>query len=971
MATTHPSDGHSAAVEAIRLRFGDFELDEADARLFRQGRPITLAPRPFAVLCALLRRPGALVTKNALLDAVWGHRHVSDSVLKTAISELRAALDDDAKRPRFVETVSRRGYRFIGAPTAPRSVDSPPASDPAAGSLRAPSIIGREAELARLHAAWEQACLGKRTLVWVAGAPGVGKTALIEHFVTTLGDVAMARGSCVEQYGAGEPYLPILEALAELCASDHTATELLRAFAPSWLLQLPWLTTAEERDALRHELVGVRDGRMVRELAEFFDRFTAQGPLLLVTGNLHWSDEATIRLMDHIARRRGHGRLLWIATFRLADIIAQNHPFRVVRNELRLHGLCEEIVLDSFSEKEVADYLLEYAPSMAASEAFVRALHERTEGLPLLVAHIVNDLRMRGAFADGEVRALRELEGIAVPEHLTGIIDHYISRLTSEERAILDAAVVCGLEFRAQTVAAVLERDAADVAASCDALARAQLWLQAVHDQGPGSTEQPGYRFRHALLRQVLYERIDGITRPQLHRRTAVALERDRAAGVPVALTELAMHCERGGEWMAAAHHYAQAAESLLPVSLTEVRRLSERGLAHVGRIETSRERSSLELSLSVLSSIAAADLLGVGCDEAKAAVQRAFALLENEPYHRMRGPLLNQLGLTLCVRAEYEEAIEAMKHAEALGHSEQDPVPLLAAATVASHVELLRGRPRIGREWAERALATCDCLEEPTSDAMAIADPCVTALGLLGIHLLHLGLVEQARTRLEEARARAHACRQPVAEGVAIWFEGIFQERLGDVSRMAVLAEEMQAIVDEFAFAQGRAACQWMRGWVRARRGDPRGGHGLLRAAYEEDLRTGMRSGGSEVLGYAADALLRAGDLDGAERELEAARAVASALGERVYLPQLLLTEAAIAHARGESDRARRSALGALAEAREQEAPWLELTVLVALCERADATREDRRALGLLLKQLPEATNTTLFDRARVLLAR
>jgi DNA-binding winged helix-turn-helix (wHTH) protein len=85
------------------------------------GEPVALAPKPFAVLCALARTPGRLVTKNALLDLVWGHRFVTESVLKSAISELRAALDDDPKQPRYIETVSRRGYRFIAAAIAAAS----------------------------------------------------------------------------------------------------------------------------------------------------------------------------------------------------------------------------------------------------------------------------------------------------------------------------------------------------------------------------------------------------------------------------------------------------------------------------------------------------------------------------------------------------------------------------------------------------------------------------------------------------------------------------------------------------------------------------------------------------------------------------------------------------------------------------------------------------------------------------------
>lgn len=101
----------------IRMRFDRFELDEAEARLTCAGEPVAIAPKPFDVLCTLVRTPGMLVTKHALLDAVWGHRFVTDSVLKTAISEVRAALQDDHRQPRYIETVSRRGYRFT-APAA-------------------------------------------------------------------------------------------------------------------------------------------------------------------------------------------------------------------------------------------------------------------------------------------------------------------------------------------------------------------------------------------------------------------------------------------------------------------------------------------------------------------------------------------------------------------------------------------------------------------------------------------------------------------------------------------------------------------------------------------------------------------------------------------------------------------------------------------------------------------------------------
>jgi DNA-binding winged helix-turn-helix (wHTH) protein len=124
----------------MKLNFDRFELDEADARLTCAGEPVPLAPKPFAVLCTLVRTPRMLVTKNALLDAVWGHRFVTESVLKSAISEVRAALGDDPKAPRYIETVSRRGYRFIAATIGAPSQSAPAVEHSGAGASGHPAL---------------------------------------------------------------------------------------------------------------------------------------------------------------------------------------------------------------------------------------------------------------------------------------------------------------------------------------------------------------------------------------------------------------------------------------------------------------------------------------------------------------------------------------------------------------------------------------------------------------------------------------------------------------------------------------------------------------------------------------------------------------------------------------------------------------------------------------------------------------
>ncbi|HUH93107.1 MAG TPA: AAA family ATPase [Casimicrobiaceae bacterium] len=961
--TAAPSSPASAPV---RARFDRFELDEANARLLREGRAIALAPTPFAVLCALVRHAGSLLTKNALLDEVWGHQFVSESVLKTVISELRTVLQDDARQPRFIETVSRRGYRFI-APTIAATAAAFE-STPLSGSPQAASFIGRADALSRLRANWDLACAGKRRVVWVAGEPGIGKTTLIERFVAGLGDIVSIRGQCVEQYGTGEPYLPVLEALSELCRRDGGAAALLRAVAPTWLMQLPWLSSAEERAALRQELAGVSPERMLREMGEMLDRYTERTPLLLVTEDLHWSDRATIHLVDSIARRRDSARLMWLASFRLAEVVASDHPLNALRHELRLHGLCEEIVLDPFSEAEVAEYVAQRSPSIARDEALVRALHERTDGVPLFVASVTTDVVAREAQGGGDDGAAAQLARMAVPDNLAAIIDHYIAKLDNDQRSVLEAAAVCGVAFQVSTVSAALDRDVALVGRTCDDLAREQLWLAAPRAEEGRDAQEPPYSFKHALFRQVLYDRTAPATRRELHSRVGTALERQRAEGVPVAAAELAMHFERGREPLKALSCYVEAAEAALHhFSPAECMTLTERGLALLEHAPEGAERDVLEIALATLRGVSAFQATGVGL-EAKSALQRAYALLSGVPRHRMSALLLHELGFVLCMRADYAEALAVAKRAESLSSDATDPVLAFAACTVHGEVDQLQGRSDAARRGIERGLAVADAGEVAPGELLG-ADPRVTLMALLAVPLLQLGLLKQGRARLEQAHARARQLAQPMARMVAIWCNALFEVRLGDAERVAALADEMQALVDKFGLAHGRNACRWFRGWADARMGKPREGHALIREAYEANTRLGMLAGTSEVLGYAAEALLLAGDLDRAREQLDEALQVADKLAERVYLPQLYLIEAAIARARGGLSVAHASIRRAIAEARNQGAPWIELIALLELWEQDGATAQDRHALAALVDRLPEATETTAVAKARALL--
>ena len=127
-----------------KIRFGVYELDRDAMELRKHGVPIRLQEQPFRVLAMLAERPGEVVTREELQEQIWGNTFVDfDQSLNKAVNRVREALNDNAGTPQYVETVPRRGYRFIAPVAAVPQTEEPPVVSlgPAAGSANpAPEI---------------------------------------------------------------------------------------------------------------------------------------------------------------------------------------------------------------------------------------------------------------------------------------------------------------------------------------------------------------------------------------------------------------------------------------------------------------------------------------------------------------------------------------------------------------------------------------------------------------------------------------------------------------------------------------------------------------------------------------------------------------------------------------------------------------------------------------------------------------
>ncbi len=388
--------------------------------------------------------------------------------------------------------------------------------------------------------------------------------------------VWMGQGQCIEQYGAGEPYLPLLEALGQLCRTPDSEglTELLCRHAPSWVLQMPGLLAPAAYEGLQQRVGDTTRDRMLRELAEAVEILTTERPVVLVLEDLHWSDVSTLDWLTYVARRRQGARLLILGTYRPVEAIVRGHPLRAITQELQRHNQCSELSLAYLSEAAVVAYLTQRLGADGWPQALAPMLHQRTNGNPFFLVTVVNEVLRQGILhepATASELSARIEAVVGVPESLRQLIEQQIEQTSPEEQTLLEVASVAGMTFSAATLAAGREvaagRDetAEDIEVECEALMRRGQFMAALGTESwPNGTVAARYGFTHALYQEVLYERVPESRRARLHRQIGTQLEGGYGSQTRDIGVELAMHFERGRDHQRALQYLQVAGDSAL-----------------------------------------------------------------------------------------------------------------------------------------------------------------------------------------------------------------------------------------------------------------------------------------------------------------------------------------------------------------------------------------------------------------------
>ncbi len=596
--------------------------------------------------------------------------------------------------------------------------------------LTSSHFVGRIGELAELELAWRDAGEGRPVLVLLAGDSGIGKTRIVSELEQRLrdDDALVLHGEAVEQGETELPYAPLVSALRSLVRERDPA---LGALSPGSRAQLATLLPGlgDQPPA-----VDANDGsgqlRLFEALLELLDLLSERGPVLLVLEDMHWADRSTRTFVSFAVRSLRRERVMLLLSYR-ADELHRRHPLRSLLSELERLDRVRRIDLNPFDRAEMAEALTDILGGPPES-ALLDRLYLRSEGNPLFTEELL------AAGLDGRASA---------PESLRDAFLSRTERLSAEaQRAARVIAV--GRRLDEGTIAKVTGIEGPQLAEALREAIAEQVIVA-------GSDGQMG--FRHALLREVLYDDLLPYERGEIHLVLARFLEEQPAAAGEREVERtatIASHYAAAGQQPEALRASISAALSAQEVSAYgEAADLAERALELWPRVPDPEQVAGQDhVSLLLL----AAGGHSIGADRARAEVLLRAALAEVDP---AREPRRYSVVLARLARVQWTlnrgaEGVETARRAlEMLPTEDCGPERASLLAWLA-RTRVLRGRFRDAVADGEAALAVA----EEAGDRATQGE----VLNTLGMAQIALGCEEegvaQLRAAMEIARERHDA---------------------------------------------------------------------------------------------------------------------------------------------------------------------------------------------------------------------
>ena len=592
-------------------------------------------------------------------------------------------------------------------------------------------FVGRTGELAELQAALREAADAQPSLALVGGESGVGKSRLAEELTrhARASGARVLSGDCVELGEDELPYAPLLTALRPLVRDGDPA---LDALAPSLRAALDAILPGLGAGSTGAEAA---QSRVFEALLMILDALSADAPVLLIVEDLHWSDSSTRHFVRFLARTICTERLLVLGTYR-SDELHRRHPLRPLLAELASDPYTRLLELPRFTPDELAEQL-EGILADRPDQSLVERVYARSEGNPLYAEEIL------AAGLDGRG---------ALPPTLRDALMLRVERLSPRVQELL-RWLACQPSADHELVDAVAGLEPQELR---DAL------REAVASHIVVTVGDESYGFRHALLREVVYDDLLPGERSQMHAALARALEERVEAGETGAhiTAQVAHHWAAAGDQPRALTAAVRAAIAAVRVNaFGEAQALFERALSLWERVPDPEETAGIEQVELLKRAAFASDQDGDPARQ-EALLRRALQLVDEDEDPRGYALLLERAGQSLWSQHRQDEAIDELKRGLALLPADE---PTRERATLLSQLakkRMLQSRYTEAKADAEEAIAVARASGNREAEGRA--------LNGLGTVIGMSGDTETGVRLLRESLAIAHELGLAMDEGGA-----------------------------------------------------------------------------------------------------------------------------------------------------------------------------------------------------------
>jgi len=920
-------------------------------------------------------------TQFGVLNAILTHHPVPPSRLNAEFSGrlealmLRMLNKDAALRPSAAEVSAA----LAASPTGRSLVRAALAVAPSRHS------VGRVKALAELRAAFEHVGRGRGLLVCVSGEPGIGKSTLVEDFLSEVaawsGTCRIARGRCSERLAGTEAYLPLLDALEDLLRIDDGAlARLMKMVAPLWYVQIA--PAVLQDSSFGRLVVEARSGtqeRLKRELVTFLQEACRQQPIVLFLDDLHWVDLSTTDMIGYLTSQFASWPLLIIATYRPEELLVQKHPFLSTKRELQTRGLCREIALEFLTRKEVEEYVALRFPRHRLPAGFVDLIYAKTEGNPLFVVDVLSYLsEQRVLSREHDVWTLtRSVPDIAreLPESVRGMIQRKVDVLAEADRRLLVAASVQGYEFDGAVMAKVLGIDPVDIEEQLEVIDHIHGFVRRIREQEfPDGTLTLRYRFVHVLYQNRLHASVTPARRVALSLAVGKALEtfyRDKTVDIA---SELAVLYSAAREFSLAVDYFRTAAKRAADVfAYEEALVLGRRALDALRMLPDTPERQRRELAVLMTIGVSASASRGFSSPDVQDIYNRASALCvalgEIEPLARILYGLIS----SNIVRLQLEAAQAATDRVLQLARDSQDSSVAIHGTQGLGLVSYYRGdfeatighfRPNLASYPFDVRRSLCKTFGY---------DPASAAHIYVGWSLWCLGYPDQAVHEVEAGVRSAEEVAYGYSLATALCFVSVVYGWRRDWELMRAANRRLFQVAKDQGLSYFLATCDVLDGLWLAQAGQVDDGLARMRTGWENlqaiDGRTSLRRFATDLAGQMA----RAGQLEAGltllDAEIDAIRS------DRFWEAELLRVKAEILLQRGlapDAAEAQECLHRALEVSRRQRAKSFELRAAISLARVWHGQARSRDA-GALLSEIyarfTEGFETVDLKEARALL--